>query len=85
MKKYIKHTKGLLLLLIDFKQAFDLAQLEGLWHIQLYYGVPKNMIFSIKDMCSKLNGQVQAPRETNIIFLRQQMFSLIYTSFQYIP
>ena len=52
MEKHIKFAKELLLLFIDFKQAFDLIWRDGLWHILLHYGVPENIIILIRDMYS---------------------------------
>ena len=61
MEKNIEIAKELLLLFIDFKQAFDLIWRNGLWHILLHYGVPKNMVTLIKDMYLNFCSQVQTP------------------------
>ena len=61
MEKNIEIAKELLLLFIDFKKAFDLIWRNGLWHILLHYGVPKNMVTLIKDMYLNFCSQVQTP------------------------
>jgi hypothetical protein len=61
MEKNIQIAKELLLLFIDFQQDFDLIWCNGLWHILLHYGVPKNMVTLIKDMYWNFCSQVQTP------------------------
>ena len=69
MGKYIEFAKELLLLFIDFKQAFDLIWQDGLWHILLHYGVPENIVILIKDMYSHFISQVQTPEGLTERFL----------------
>ena len=61
MEKYIEFAKELLLLFIDFKQAFYLMWWDGLWHILLHYGVPENIVILIRAIYSHSVSQVQTP------------------------
>jgi hypothetical protein len=40
-EKYLEYGKEILQLIIDFKQAFGLAWLDGLWHLLAHSMLPK--------------------------------------------
>ena len=58
LEKYLEFGRGLYQLFIDFRQAFDLIWRNGLWHILLHYGIPRNLVDLIKDMYSKFGSRV---------------------------
>ena len=56
MERYLKFSKELYQLFIDFKQAFHLIRQDDLWHILVHYRISSAIIDVIKNMYEKVRS-----------------------------